>query len=812
MRYKFIILNCCAALLLATTTNAQTSPDGNLTGSVIDEQKKPLDYVSIALLKAQDSTLVKGSFTGAEGKFAFEHLPAGNYLIAFNMVGYSKVIKGPFSIDKSHQTYNSADVQLISTTKQLNSVNIVGRKPLVERQIDKTILNIENSILATGNTALEILKKAPGVSVDKDGNVSLYGKKGVSMMIDGKLTYLSSEETVNLLNATEGNAISSIELVTNPSSKYDAAGNSGIINIKLKKNRNYGTNGTVTAGAGYGRYYKANSGLTVNHREKKLNVFGDFNYARNKNFADQGLLRTNGAGASRIFFDQTGGYVGIRNNTNYKTGADYFINDRNTVGVAVNGYISKAGQVTDNITRIGVSPSQTDSIVKAVNPTDYTYKNTAYNLNYKGVLDTMGQELNIDADFSRYHREKLDAYNNTLQDANGLPTRPTSTFRNFTPSIVKIWTAKADYTYPFNKKMKVDLGLKTSFVNTDNNSIVENLVANQWQYDQNQSNHFLYDENINAAYASFHREFKSTTVQLGLRAEQTNSKGNSLSSQSVVNRHYLNLFPSLFINQVLSKDNEIGFSYSRRIDRPNYSTLNPFIHYIDAYTYVEGNPFLKPQYTNAFELSWSYKKTLNATLAYSSTTDVITFVTTGDTVRKTLHATTVNLAALKTYTLDISAPLSITKWWNLNNNLTVFYNKYTTPDLLGSPFESGKLAFNLNSTQTFTINSTLTAELSGYYHSRNIDGASATSQEYSVNMGLGKTLMDKQLDIKLAANDVFNLLKYVTTSTIPGQNYTYRAKYESQIFRLTAAYHFGSNAIKGARKRTRGSEDEQKRI
>ena len=800
------------SLFLFFDTNAQTSTGGNLNGNVIDEQKKPLDDVSVALLRAKDSTVLKGSITSNRGAYAFDHLPDGTYLIAFNIIGYHKVIKGPFQISPQHQSYTSENIVLNATSKQLNNVTIVARKPLVDRQVDKTVLNIENSILATGNTAMDILKKAPGVSVDKDGNISLRGKKGVSIMIDGKLTYLSGEEIANLLNATEGNAITSIELVTNPSSKYDASGNSGIINIKLKKNRNYGTNGTVTAGAGYGRYYKANSGLTLNNRQKKFNIFGDINYGRNKRFTDQAVDRISGTGAGQTFFDQTGGFVGVRNNTNYKTGADYFINDRNTIGVMVNGYVTKADQATNILTRIGTRPDQTDSTLNANNPTRFTYQNTAYNLNYKVILDTSGQEISVDADFSRYKRDKTDVYNNTWRDANGQLIKPTSSFRNPTPSVVKIWVLKADYTYPFNKKTKLDLGFKTSFVNTDNNSIFENLVNNQWQKDFSQSNHFLYDENINATYANFHHEFNSTTVQLGLRAEQTNSKGNSMETQTAVDRHYINLFPSIFINQVLSKNHEIGFSYSRRIQRPNYSSLNPFLHFLDVYTYYQGNPFLNPEYTNSFEASWSYKKTINASLGYSHTSDVIAFITVNDTVRKTLSATYRNLASSSTYNLNISTPLSITKWWATSNTLTVFYTRFTTPDLFGSAFKSGKLAFNFNNTQTITVNPTLNAELSGYFHSRYIDGTASNRQEYSIDMGLSKTLLDKKLTVKLAASDVFNTLRYVSKSTIPGQIYTYRAKEESRVVRLTATYHFGSNTIKGARKRNKGSEEEQNRV
>lgn len=811
MRKNLATIVCTITLCLSLVTQAQTPNNGHLTGNVVDDHQKPMDDVSVALLRAKDSTIVKGAITSAEGSFVFDHLPEDAYLIAFNMIGYARVIKGPFRIDQQHQAYTSGDILLSPTSKQLNSVNIVAKKPLVERQVDKTVLNIENSILATGNTALEILRKAPGVSVDKDGNISMRGKKGVSLMIDGKLTYLSNEEVANLLNATEGNAISSIELITNPSSKYDAAGNSGIINIRLKKNRNYGTNGTVTAGAGYGRYDKENSGLTFNKREKKFNIFGDVNYARNKRFTDQEVDRVTNTKNGQTFFDQSGGYSGVRNNTNYKTGLDYFINDQHTIGMALNGYLTKANQVTDINTRISKDPHLTDSTLKAINPTRYTYRNTAYNLNYKGVLDTAGQEISFDADFSRYKRDKTDIYNNSWYDVNGQLIRPTVTFRNPTPSLVKIWVVKTDYTYPFSKKMKLDAGLKSSFVNTENTTIIDNLRDNQWQNDVRQSNHFMYDENINAAYGNFRAELKSLTLQLGLRAEQTNSKGYSLETQTTVNRHYLNLFPTVFINRVLSKNHEIGLSYSRRIERPNYSSLNPFIHYLDAYTYSQGNPFLNPQYTNSFEASWSYKKTINTSLGYSHTSDVIAFVTLNDTARKTLAASYRNLASLDTYNFNMNVPLTLTKWWSTSNNLTVFYNRFTSPELFGAAFKSGKLSFNINSTQTLTINPTLSAEVSAYYNSRNIEGTASNRELYSVDMGLSKMLLNKKLSIKLAASDVFNTLRYVSRSKIPGQDYIYNAKEETRILRLTGVYHFGSSAIKGARKRNKGSEEEQNR-
>ncbi|MCX2479675.1 TonB-dependent receptor [Pedobacter sp. MC2016-15] len=806
-----LILMSLMCLCIMPLAHAQTGY-GKLSGKVLDEKHANLSYASVSLLKAKDSTVIKGSITEDNGTYEFSSLAAGQYIIAINMVGYAKVLKGPYLINDTHKSYTVDQVELVPTSKQLKGVEITSRKPLVERQVDKTVLNIENSVLAAGNTALEILQKAPGVTVDKDGNISLRGKKGVLVMLDGKPTYMSSEQIANLLRSTEGNAVQSIELITNPSSKYDAAGNSGIINIKLKKNKNYGTNGSVNAGAGYGRYYKANTGISLNHREKKFNAFGDFNYSRRKQFHNLDIRRVNETATDQTYFDQTSEGIGPRRNYNFKAGLDYFIDSLNTIGLAINGYNGGGNNETKVLTLIGSQPMRTDSSVKASTPNSWTYSGTTYNLNYKGTLDTAGQEITADIDYSRYKNNNDNYYENNFLDINGQPYKAPGIFRSAAPSEVNVFAVKTDYTYPFSKKMKLDAGLKSSVVSTDNNILFENFLNNSWQTDALRTNQFQYDENINAAYVNLKREFKSTTVQLGLRGEQTNSKGNSITEQIVSKRHYFNLFPTLFVNQVLSKNNEVGFSYSRRIDRPDYGDLNPFISFVDLYTYGIGNPFLNPQYTNSFELSYSFKKTINATLGYSHTSDAITRVLLSDTVQKTLFITSRNLAVKDAYNLNINSPLNIFKWWTTNNNLTVFYNKFSTPNLLGSPYSSGKLAFNANTNHTITLNPSTNIEMSGFYQSSLVEGTLAMKPQYGIDLGLSKSFINKKLMVKLAANDVFNLQRWRITSALPGQNYTVNEKEESRVFRFTCTYRFGSSDIKGARQRSKGSAAEQSRV
>lgn len=811
--YSILLLILCITALSTAQLRAQTSTEtGEISGKVLDENQKAFPYATVSLLNAKDSTAVKGTLSQDNGNYLFKDLKNGNYLIGVYVVGYKKTFKGPYTIASGKTIHQTGSIQMAPDAKLLKGVEIVKQKPLIERQVDKIVLNIENSALATGNSALEILQKSPGVSVDKDGKISLRGKQGVTIMLDGKPTYLSEEQLANLLRSTEGSAIQSIELITNPSAKYDAAGNSGIINIKLKKNRNYGTNGSIYGGAGMGKYYKANAGLSLNHREKKFNVYGNFDYGRNKRFNSTDIMRVNETAKDKTYFNQTSSSIGTRNNSNYKAGIDYFIDDNNTLGFATNGYNSNGKRTSNVLTLIGDRPLKTDSSVVAVNPSTYKYTGMAYNLNYKGTLDTLGQEITADADFAQYKSREESDFNNVYLNAAGQSYKPDYIFTNSTPTNVKIYSGKVDYTYPINKETKLDLGLKSSFVKTDNSFIFQNFINNNFINDPARSNQFLYDENINAAYANMKRKFKTTTVQLGLRAEQTNSKGNSVTDQKVVNRHYFDLFPSLFVNQELSKDHEVGFSYSRRIDRPDYSNLNPFVSYLDLYSYRFGNPFLKPQYTNSFEMSYSFKKTLNVSFGYSHTSDVMSDVLLTDTAKKTIFISTQNLATQDSYNMNASYPVQITKWWSSNNNLTVYYNKFKSPNILGMPYESGKLAFNLNTNQTITLNPTTNIEWSGYYQSKQVYGTLLINAQYGIDLGFSKSFMDKKLNLKFAANDIFKLQKSVITSALPSQNYVVNERWESQVFRLTCTYRFGSSSIKGARERSGGSESESRRV
>ncbi|MCZ4224554.1 TonB-dependent receptor domain-containing protein [Pedobacter rhodius] len=783
--------------------------NGKISGLLIDEKEKPLSG-TIVLKNLADTMFVKSISTNDKGQFSFQNLPYGKFSLSINAVG-SKTINEKIEITPN-KLFIDKTFKLIAESNDLGSINISGKKPLIERFSDKTVMNVENSLVATGNTALEVLAKMPGVSVNQDGIISVKGKSGVNILIDGKSVFLSSEQLATRLKSINSNELKSIELITNPSAKYDAEGNAGIINVKLKKNSVFGANGNVDLGFGYGKNPKSDAGISLNHRNKNLNIFGNFASNNNKYQEDLNINRITNDGFSDTYFHQYNTQIRSSHNNNYKLGLDYFLNEKNTIGFLTTGYFNNGHDSSNGITDIGKSFTKIDSSIVADNPSTNKYRNQAYNLNYKSVIDTLGQEFSVDLDYAKYRSEEYTVYNNYFSDANGYQYKSPLTFRNLTPSVIKIKAVKIDYSLPLNPKTKFDFGLKSSWVSTDNDFRFENLVASQWRNDVTRSNRFVYDENINAAYVNFKHDFKSTSVEVGLRTEQTNSKGNSVSEQKVVERSYFDFFPSFSVNQTLSENNQLGFSYSRRIDRPDYKSLNPFVYFVDLYTFSQGNPFLNPQYTNAFTFSYNYKDALNISLGYSITNNLIIDVLLPDDVKKTLFQTVQNLDKQFSYDLTVGYPTNITKYWSMDNTITSTYNQIKSANLGGVDYDRKKVNFTLNSSHNFAISPSTTAELSGEFVSAQIYGTYAIKPYYGIDFGLKKSFIDKRLNLKFAINDILNSRKARIGSALSTLNYSLSQKQESQIFRVSLNYSFGSNTVKATRDRKTSVTDEEGRI
>jgi iron complex outermembrane receptor protein len=783
-------------------------PTAGIAGQLQNEQAKTMDYATVSLLRGKDSSVVKSTLTNDAGKYRFDNINAGSYIIKATTVGYQPAFSNVLEV--TSDAIEAPIIKMQQSSRNLQGVTITSAKPLIERKLDRTVMNVENSVLAAGNNALEILERAPGVTIDKDDNISLKGKQGVTVMINDKLTYLSSTQLSALLQSTDGSTIQSIEVITSPSAKYDASGNSGIINIKLKKNRQSGTNGSLTAGAGYGKNIRDNTSLTLNHKTGNLNLFstlthGDIN---RQNMLD--IYRTVVSGPTTRYFTQSTLMKKPVHYNNYRVGADYNTSDKNTVGIVVSGDYTNEVNNNTSRTNIGSQPMGIDSFQNTLTGIKQTYRNIAVNLNDKLVIDTNGQELSIDLDYSKFKNNSLANYDTYSFMPDGSQQKPPLFLRNQTPSIISIYTAKADYAYPLTKSLKLETGVKLSSVKTDNDLRAEIQQGGAFVNDVTRTNRFVYDEKVNAAYINLGRTFKKTSIQAGLRAENTVSTGNLITYSQIVHRSYLDFFPSLFINQTLPGKHEMGFNYSRRIDRPGYDNLNPFTYYLDQYTYEKGNPFLKPQYTNTFELSYTYNKSLNVTLGYSHTTDASVDVLYTDTVKKATFQTTENLQTRNNYNININSPYTITKWWTGNVDVNGFYQKFKSPALLGQTLNNGQLAFQGRTTQTFMWPG-YKFEVTANYESAQSYSMFKIKSQYTIDAGVSHSFYQKKMNLKLALNDVFNTRRSRVSTIYSNTNLNLVQKNETRIARITFTYNFGNSKII-ARQHQTGAEDEKGRV
>jgi outer membrane receptor protein involved in Fe transport len=806
-----ILFTLIACLIACGATFAQKI--NKLSVKVVDEKGQALPFAIVRVLNSPDTTIVKSGSTNVDGEFIFDQLKDGNYLLPKKILVNKKKKTAAFAL--------TADLKMTSIiiegdAKQLKEVSVQGRKPYIEHQIDKTVLNVENSIVSSGSTALEVLEKAPGVQVDRQSEqIKLNNKSGVTVMIDGKTNFLSGADITTLLSNMSSDQIATIELITNPSSKYDAAGNAGIINIKLKRNKAYGTNGTISLNGGQGimpdsptDLARAGVNLNLNHREGKWNIFGNAAAVRKSNFNNIFLTRTTFAnGLSSAFtqdFDRKNKGLGFQG----KLGTDYYASEKTVFGVMVdaNTVNTKLNNFSNTlINEVQSNVASSNSVLQDAYSKSPANNLTA-NFNVKHDFDKTGKNISFDVDYSNFNNKKDEQFNARYLNQGGQQTNNTL-LRNNTDANIDIFAAKTDLTFPINKTMKFEAGLKSSYVVTNNDFLSEQFLSGVWQNDLSKSNNFIYKENINAAYGNFSKEWKVWQIQLGLRAEHTHSNGNSVTSNKEVDRNYLSLFPTVFLNQKINENNNINYSYSRRVDRPNYQQLNPFAFYMDPYAVDQGNPYLKPQFTDNYEIGYTYKQA-SFSLNYSNTKDLITQISQQDEVTRIVNVIRQNLGRAQNYSANLYFPIKVAKWWNMQNNASLYYNKFTDGNLEGAAYSAGKVAYNFNSNQSFILPQNFTVEVSFWYNSPKVYGVEQTTiPQYALNAGIQKSMMNKKLKLRLNMDDI--LLTNHWEGKLDYQNVNLHVvnRYTSRRANFSISYGFGNQNVKSARSRNTATDD-----
>lgn len=806
-------------LLFLLLISAGSYAQGTVTGTVYDDHKGALSLATISLLRSQDSTQVKLAQADFSGNYLFPAVAPGTYYISVSMIGYVKKRSNNFVLDSTHLHVKVDDLIVLTDSKSLSQVNIVVKKPLIEQKIDRTTLNIENSILAGGSTVLEIIEKAPGVIVNhQNDEIKLKNKSGVLVMIDGRKNYLSSTDLANLLKSMTSDQVATIDIIANPSAKYDASGNAGIIDIKLKKSKLFGTNGSFSTSVGNGivpygpkDLWREFANLSLNHRTEKWNVYGNVNQYRSADYNETTLNRNVNFNDKTSVFDQYLTQPKVGKGVTGKFGVDFSPSEKTSIGILVDGGVVKDDINGVSNTHISGGESGVSSSLQQNSSTYAPRRYITTNFNLKRDFNKTGAGIRFDATYSGYNNKRNQDFNTNFFDADNLLT-DNQTQRNSTESKIDILTGRVDLTLPLQEGLVFETGLKSDYVKTINDYGFERLLSGNWQNDPLQSNKFIYKENVNSAYVNFNKKWDKWSVQAGMRAELTHSNGNSITDSKVVDSNYLSLFPSVFVSQTIDADNSIRYSYSRRIDRPNYQQLNPFVFFQDPYTLDQGNPFLKPQFTDNFEISYTYKGLATLSLGYSNTKDYIVQLTEQNDSTKVIKAIQGNLGNFKNYSANLSFPLNIRPWWSMQNQFNLYYNKFTDMGLLGGNFYAGKLAYNINIYNAIKISDTWSAELNFAYVSPYVYGIErAIKPRYNFDAGIQKTFAEKRAKLKLNVSDIFLNSQYTGSLKYQNLDLAIYNRWVSRKATLTFSYSFGKQTVKSSKSRGTGAEDLNRR-
>lgn len=799
------ILPLCALVFFLQTAFSQSAI---LHGKVSDATGKSVEAATVTLLRSADSSLVKVELTDAVGRYEFTEVKPGAYRVAVTMVGFEKHITDEIPAGVSE----APDIRLRESAASLNEVTVVAQKPFIERRTDRLIVNVESSILAAGSSAMEVLERSPGVIVNPNDAITIRGRAGVIVMIDGKITPLAGQELATYLRALPSNSIERIEIITNPSARYDAAGNAGIIDIRLKKDKNLGTNGSANAYYAQGVYRKFGGGINLNHRTKKWNLFGSYNASDRIWMNDLRLYRQFYENGERTgAYDQRNYLVYPFKFQNARAGADYFLSPKTTIGVLYSGSLNHYKARSKNTSDVENGAGENISSFTTEHGSKDKWPVFGLNANLKHTFEN-GRELSADIDYVRFWNETTQDFTTRYYNLEGVEYRPFYLLTGDLAGDLHIRSMKTDYTHPIGEKEKFEAGIKSSIVDADNNlQFFDRSDPTNVFLDSTISNHFLYRENINAAYVNYSRDWTKFSVQAGLRIENTIADGKQLATGQTFERNYTNWFPSTFLNYKFSEKYEMGLNVSRRLDRPSYEQLNPFKFFLDPSTYREGYPYLNPQFTWSFEWNHTLFQRYTASLSYSVTNDNITQVIGPvEGVDRVTVQTDRNLAQVQYYSLNVSAPFTPVKWWNSINSLNLYQGLYTGT-YANTNLADGNLVMFFNSNNTFNLKNDWTAELNFRYRTNEVYGFMHLNPMWGLSAGIQKMVFQKRGTIKLALTDIF--WTDLPSATIRYRDYVevFEVFRETRQVNLSFTYRFGSSQVAQARRRSGGAEDEKQR-
>jgi iron complex outermembrane receptor protein len=781
-----------------------------ITGTVNAEGE--VSGAIVTLLKSIDSSVVKTTLCEANGNYILSNLKDGSYLLSISHIGYIQFFTKTFSLGIGQQL-QFEKISLLANSKELKEITVIAKKQFIERKIDRLVLNPDAIIGNAGVNALEVLEKAPGIQVDADGNISFKGKQGVMVFVDDKPTYMAAQDLANYLRSLPAGSIENVELMSNPPAKYDAAGNSGIINIRLKKNTLKGFNGSLSVSYGQGRYHRTNNSFNINYRLNKINYYANLSWNQNHSYQDLTINRKyfTPSGLYKSAFTQNSYIKREIEGLNLKLGADYYISNKSTAGLVISGFENRTFSPVQNRSAIINENNQVDSTVLATNPGDRKWKNGSVNLNYTYKINKKGSEISANADYLNYQADitqRLESFN--FNPANSVSSK--STLESFLPANLDIQSFKSDYLSPLKGNAKLEAGVKFSRVKTDNTASVFDIFNNISIPNYEFSNKFLYDENINAAYLNYAKEGKKLSIQTGLRIENTSISGQQLGNPVIKDssfvRNYSNLFPTVYLQYKFDslQKNQMTFSMGRRINRPNYQDLNPFSYPLDRFTYYGGNPFLQPTLAYYAELSHTFDNKITTSIDYSITDNVI--METNEQRGNIYYSRPGNFAKEVSYGLNVNANLQPAKWLTLML-YTELRNVAYRSVIYGQNLDEKRFYWYVSPTSQFMITKNLSAELAYTYQSSVLVAQFLTIPVWQMRAGLSQKIMKGKGSLRLNVNDMFFTNKPGgDIRNIANATANWRSILDSRVTNIAFSYRFAKGKTLTAR--NSGASDEEK--
>lgn len=802
----FLMLFC----FLFTLSSLAAKELGQISGQVVDEKGQGLPFVNASLLDAATEGLITGSVTDEEGRFLIETSRSGKMQLKISFIGFETFASNSFDL-KPGNKIEMGKITLKEELGNLSEVTVKATRPDIIVEADKTTINIEGTVMAEGNSAMDVIARSPGVYVDENDNINLNGRPGVTVMINDRLTYMSANDLANFLRSMPADNIKSIELINNPTARFDAEGAAGVINIRLKKNNLDGLFGNVHAGGLYNGIYGPNAGISINAKKGKwtnsasLN-FNEFNFLNELNINRNFQLEE---GVSN--FDQES-LITMKNRSLFlNAGTDYEINDRHSMGVNLQASKYNGSDVGNSFTEI-TNPGTDDLFfIRSLNDSESQNNRIFGNFHYVGLLDTLGTKISTDLDYTKMNQSSTALLSNFrwINDSESQASRDYILTLN--DMDYNIFTAKVDFTKPFGKGRVLETGLKGSWVKSDNDLNLSKAIEEESFVQDPNSNRFIYEENVLAAYATYKSKFSDKlSFQVGLRTEYSDIVGTSVTLDRVDKQRYIDLFPSFFLQQQVNKDYQIIYNANRRISRPNYRLLNPFVYFIDPLTLEQGNPNLRPQYAHNLEMNHVIKGAYQFAVSYSMVTDVFQQIFTQDEETRTTTTFTDNLDRSQNWNLRAVIPVEIRPWWNTSNMVQV--NNARWKSMIGDAMlDVAQTSLTIRSQHNISLPGGFRAELMGMYIGPSQYGQATIKGFGWVDAGVSKTIMNEKLSITLNGTDLFRtqlIRADVMFDNIDTRFQQYRS---NQGIRLTLRYKFAQGENFRVSNRS-GSTEERNRL